>query len=141
MRKFIVLMTISLLFSGSTWAQENQTLNTEAPVVYIYYYQYVSKDGGARFNMWINHPNIHIKNTAPGLSVGYSVGSGAGAYIEMTSTNDYNLMFFVENYEKGDMNFPLHVQVYFGGSRSNDIHIRLPEGYTAKVYASSIQER
>ncbi len=47
-----------------------------------------------------------------------------------------NGMFFVHNYDGGD--FPDKAVISFGGDRENDIHIRLPKGYTGNININTI---
>lgn len=138
MQKFCLLVAMLVTMCGpSSFAEEPVK---EKKVIEIFLHQDHVPGYKTGFYMWIHHLDITVKNTAPDVQVGYSFGEGGGLYLTTGDTKDakhLNAMFLVTNYDgKG---FPFDVIVWFGGSRPNDINIRLPEGYTAKVHVNNIK--
>ena len=144
MRTKVVMYTIATLLLNfvailPVFAQENKKVTADKQVLDIFLHQDVTSTGDVSFYMWITYPDVSVKNTVPDLRVGYNIGLGAGLHISNEKANDYNGMFFVTDYKEGE-DLPLHVVVWFGGDRDNDINIRLPQGYTAKVHINSIEK-
>src|SRR3989338_1166157 len=83
-------------------------------------------------SIWIQHPHVTVKNTAPDLDIGYSIGHGGALYVTTKKPSQLNMMYHIETPEKGKGSWRA-VEVWFGGWRPNDIHIVLPEGYTASM--------
>lgn len=136
-----------LLASVSNMTTSAYAEKKEEPkkVVEISLHQDLTPKFKTAFYMWIKpstDASIHVKNTVPDFEVGYSLGEGGGLYItkERKRAENFNAMFFVENYDDTDSpRYPNDVIVWFGGIRHTDIHIKLPRGATAKVSVSSLK--
>ena len=137
----MLLASVSIM-TTSAYAEEKEE---PKKVVEVFLHQDLAPGYKTAFYMWITpspDASIHVKNTVPDFEVGYSFGEGGGLYItkEREKAEGFNAMFFVENYDENDSpRYPNDVIVWFGGIRSTDIHIKLPEGATAKVSVNSMK--
>lgn len=135
---FIVAMLVAV-FAPSVHAEKPvEEKKEDKKVVRIVLHQDQAPDRKIHFYMWIHHPDVIVKNTVPDIKVGYNFDSGS-LYLTTGDKKDakpLSAMFFVRNFDGKD--YPSHVIVEFGGSRPNDINIRLPEGYMASVQVNNI---
>ena len=118
-------------------SDERAVIEDGEKIVRVYYQQVVMKDNKTRFYMWIHYLNFNVRNSSSEMRVGFDMGRG-GLYISQNNPSFLDRMFFVTNYDDGDL--PGDVIVWFGGARADDINIRLPAGYTAKIEVRSLSE-
>lgn len=142
MKKIVGVSALFFLVWGVTAvvrAQENNgdRSKEKSKTIEVFLHMDLLPNHETMFYMWIQHPHVSVKNTAPDLTVGYSIGHGGALYITTRKPCNLNAMYFIETPEKGKGDWRI-VEVWFGGSRPNDIHIVLPEGYTAKTWTNIV---
>jgi hypothetical protein len=126
MKKLLIVLV--LLLSPALFAADK----VEKRTIEIYMQKKNFDDNTIGFYMWVNDADFIIRNSAPNVDVGYSFSGG----IYLESDRLRTAMFFIHNWNEKSSNYCTVIE--FGGIRPDDIHIYLPEGATAKVYASSL---
>lgn len=130
-----LLVLVWSLITVAHAQEKKEKAENESKTIEVFVHMDLLPNFETRFYMWIGHPHILVRNTAPDLDIGYSFGHGAALYIETKKPSHLNAMCFITTPEKGNWRT---VEVWFGGSRPNDIHIVLPEGYTAKTWTNVV---
>jgi hypothetical protein len=139
--RYILPLILICMFSPVFAADKDKEKKQSERVVDIYYQKRLpdkeDKNKEPHFFMWIKDVEgytFHVENTAPNVSVGWSVDGDTGMYLTGKVTN---MMWFVHPYEKGKPNHETDLVVVFGGSRDDDINIYLPKNTKSRIQISS----